>query len=63
MDIITTCRELLAIEQELPSQVYFGGKYAYSVSIEDKQFMKDVRNRRVADCCKAMRTYNGFSRN
>lgn len=117
MNIIKTCRELLAIEEELPNhcvnfgqsfpkdfsmetfeqvwgntsggfegiggqlltgertyvfipypeidelcQVYFGGKYAYSVPIECEKFRKDVKNRRVMGCKKARLSYSGCVR-
>lgn len=117
MDIIKTCRELLAIEQELPNhcvnfgqyfpkhfrmetfeqvwnntsggfesiggdaltcertyvfipypeidepcQVYFGSRYAYSVSTKCEQFMDDVCNHRVAGYNTAKKNYDRFSR-
>ena len=45
-----------------PCQVYFGGRYAYSVPITDEKFLQDVKNHNVAGCSKAKTTYKNCSK-
>lgn len=64
-DMITCERTYVFIpypETDEPCQVYFGGKYAYSVPIECEKFIKDIKNRQVMGCKKARLSYGGYIR-